>query len=369
MSSVLQYLTGRKKNKKPGILWITFITVLSYGQPTQETLSHKSYIAYHTTENITIDGIPSEEAWQKISPTGLFTDIEGHKTPKYSTSVKILWDKECIYFLAEMEEPHVWGNLKQKDTIIFYNNDFEIFIDPDNDTHNYYEFEINALNTLWDLFITKPYREGTPVLNDWDAKGFQSAIQIQGTLNNPDDTDKGWTLEIAIPLAVFKTSYFHDNNPANKFWRVNFSRVNWDFQLINNKYSRKKDSKGNFAAEYNWVWSPTGVIDMHRPEDWGYVYFSLKEAGLQDNFTIPEDEKVKQLLYELYRKQKKYFNKNKRWATSIQELLQSSRNIYDKNIAPTLENHQTGWNISAVSPYTQHTYIIKEDGKIIQKEK
>ncbi|CEN48597.1 hypothetical protein CCAN2_1920045 [Capnocytophaga canimorsus] len=54
---------------------------------------------------------------------------------------------------------HTFGaTLKERDTVIFHNNDFEIFLDPDNDSHNYYEFEINALNTVWDLFLTKPYR-------------------------------------------------------------------------------------------------------------------------------------------------------------------------------------------------------------------
>ena len=51
----------------------------------------------------------------------------------------------------------------QHDAVIFHNNDFEVFIDPDGDTHNYYELEINALNTVWDLFITKPYRELNPL--------------------------------------------------------------------------------------------------------------------------------------------------------------------------------------------------------------
>jgi prefoldin subunit 5 len=41
--------------------------------------------------------------------------------------------------------------LKNYDDIVFYDNDFEVFIDPDNDTHRYYEFEVNALNTMFDF--------------------------------------------------------------------------------------------------------------------------------------------------------------------------------------------------------------------------
>ena len=54
---------------------------------------------------------------------------------------------------------------------------------------------------------------------------------IEGTLNDPSDTDKGWTLEMAIPWSVYKTSYYHDVVPRDTFWRVNFSRVNWDYEL------------------------------------------------------------------------------------------------------------------------------------------
>ncbi len=348
---------------------MTFLVVMiSYGQSNTTIIHPKSYIAHQTNEHIVIDGSPSENSWEKAKSTDLFVDIEGSKIPKYKTSVKMLWDEEHVYFFAEMEEPHVWGNLKQRDTIIYYNNDFEIFIDPDNDTHNYYEFEVNALNTLWDLFITKPYREGAPIINDWNANGFQSAVQVYGTLNNPNDIDKGWSIEIAIPFKVFKTSYYHKNVPKNQFWRVNFSRVNWDFELQNNTYHRKKDSKGKFEPEYNWVWSPIGVINMHRPEDWGYVYFSSKKVGEHDEFIIPDDERIKQFLYQLYRKQKGYYKKNRRWATAFEELSLDDFEIEGNKIMYTLENHQTGWNITVISPFTKQLFVIKEDGKIIQKQ-
>ncbi len=358
----IKHFNLRTMHKGLNLFLIFFITTISYAQ-----ILPKTYIAYHTTESIIIDGVPSEEAWKKVKSTDLFIDIEGNKIPKYNTSVKILWDDTHVYFFAEMEEPHVWGNLKQKDTIIFHNNDFEIFIDPDNDTHNYYEFEVNPLNTLWDLFITKPYREGTPVLNDWDANGFTSSVKVHGTLNNPNDTDKGWSIEIAIPFDVFKTSYFHENVPKDKFWRVNFSRVHWDFQLQNNKYYRKKNDKGKIEHEYNWVWSPIGVINMHRPEDWGYVYFSSKEVGEKDIFKIPDDEKIKKTLYHLYRKQKEFYKKNKRWATNFLELSDDVSEIKEKKIIRTIENHQTGFNITVICPFTKRLFIIREDGKIIQK--
>ncbi|MFC5683711.1 carbohydrate-binding family 9-like protein [Flavobacterium sp. MAHUQ-51] len=345
-------------------LVLGFISTIGYAQ---KGIIPKSYVAYKTTEKVVIDGEDLESSWSKSEWTDAFIDIEGVEKPKYETKVKMLWDEKNYYILAKIQEPHVWANLKQHDTIIFYNNDFEVFIDPDGDTYNYYELEINALNTVWDLFLSKPYRERNVVLNDWDITGLQSAVKVHGTINNPNDTDEGWVLEIAIPWAAYQKSYGEDNVPRDKFWRVNFSRVNWQHSLVNGKYERKKEVSGKFLPEYNWVWSPQGVINMHEPEKWGYVYFSTKEIGNKVNFTIPQDDKIKSELFRLYRAQKQFLSSKKHWATSINELSKSPIKIDTTIISPKLENNSFGWIIWVKSPFSQKTFIIKEDGQFIEK--
>jgi hypothetical protein len=74
--------------------------------------------------------------------------------------MKMVWDDEYLYVAAEMEEPDIWATLTERDSVIFHDNDFEVFIDPDGDTHAYYELEVNALATAWDLMLLKPYRDG-----------------------------------------------------------------------------------------------------------------------------------------------------------------------------------------------------------------
>ena len=341
------------------------ISITGYSQSKKPVIP-KTYVAAKTTKPIVIDGDESDTSWSKADWTDLFEDIENGVKPKYATKVKMLWDETNFYILAKMEEPHVWANLKQRDTIIFYNNDFEVFVDPDSDTFNYYELEINALNTAWDLFLTKPYRESDIVVaNDWNIPGLKSAVKVNGTLNNPNDTDEGWVLEMAIPWAAYKTTFFDQNVPADKFWRVNFSRVNWQHSIKNGTYERKKDAEGKFLPEYNWVWSPMGVINMHEPEKWGYVYFSSKEG--KDTFTIPQDEKVRWELYTLYRAQKGYFEKHKTWAKSIADLTTKSISVDGKILKPTIENHSSGYNILVKSPFTNTTFVIRQDGKIITK--
>lgn len=79
----------------------------------------RTYVAFRTVDSIKIDGIANEKSWSKVPFTSDFIDIEGEEIPPFRTNVKMLWDEEYLYFYAEMEEPHVWAHLKQRDTVIF----------------------------------------------------------------------------------------------------------------------------------------------------------------------------------------------------------------------------------------------------------
>lgn len=335
---------------------VAFFFVLSISMA-QKT-APKSYIAYRVDTPISIDGKDTEEVWQKAEFTSDFIDIEGVNIPKHKTNVKMLYDDEYFYFFAKMEDPHIWATLKQRDTVIFHNNDFEIFLDPDNDTHNYYEFEVNALNTVWDLFLTKPYREENKVLDGWDIIGLQSAVYVNGTLNNPNDNDQFWSVEVAIPWAAMREAHRQNNIPTGKFWRVNFSRVHWDFDLTNGKYGKKKDKNGTFLPEYNWVWSPQWKINMHEPELWGYVYFSEKKIGEKDHFEIPKDEAIKRYLSDLYH----FSKKNK--PTDFENQVKKGTSIFSKKIQPILHKNPYFWNIAVKSPFSGKTLVIFQDGKV-----
>ena len=237
----------------------------------------KEYVCYRTNGKITIDGKLNEAAWRKVPATDLFVDIEGDRKPRprFTTRAKMLWDDQYFYIAAELEEPHVWGTLTKRDSVIFQDNDFEVFIDPNGDRNEYYEFEINALNTGWDLFLPKPYRDGGTANDSWDIIGLKTAVHINGTLNDPTDKDKGWTVEIAMPWKAL-AEYAHKPAPPNDGdeWRINFSRVEWQHEIVAGKYRKVAGTK-----EDNWVWSPQGVVDMHRPEMWGVVKFSKTVAG------------------------------------------------------------------------------------------
>ena len=118
----------------------------------------------------------------------------------------MLWDDQYWYIAAQMEEPDLWATIRERDAVIFRDNDFELFIDPSGTAHRYFEVEMNQLATVWDLFLAKPYREGGHADNSWNIDGLRIAVALDGTLNDPRDRDHGWTVELAIPWSAFADS-------------------------------------------------------------------------------------------------------------------------------------------------------------------
>jgi len=271
-----------------------------------------AYVSLRAAKPVNIDGVIDAQ-WDKAPWTPYFVDIEGDAKPRprFKTRAKMLWDDKYFYIAAELEEPHVWGTLTKHDSVIFHDNDFELFVDPNSDSHEYFEFEMNVLNTGWDLFLPKPYKDGGSADNGWEIPGLRTAVRINGTLNDHSDTDKGWTLEIAIPWASFGEAARMPLPPKPQdVWRVNFSRVEWQHEIHEGKYRRVPKTK-----EDNWVWSPQGKVNMHLPEHWGYVRFSPKTSN-PEPFTGDPTWRTRMDLQAYHTRQAAFRRANKRWGTA-----------------------------------------------------
>ncbi|MEJ5350825.1 MAG: carbohydrate-binding family 9-like protein [Melioribacteraceae bacterium] len=330
----------------------------------------RKYICYFTDENINIDGKLDESSWQKVEWSEDFLDIEGDAKPqpRFRTRVKMLWDNNYFYIAAELQEPHIWATLKNRDDIIFYDNDFEVFIDPDGDTHKYVEFEMNAFNTVWDLLLIKPYRDmDKAALHGFDIKNLKSGVYIYGTINNPNDIDSCWTVEVAFPWEAFKEITSIQIPPADgDQWRINFSRVEWKTYVKNNHYEKVINPETNKPyPEDNWVWSPQGVINMHYPEMWGYVQFTNIKAGNgKADFIKNELENIKWYLRNIYYLQKSYFEKNKKYANNISSLGIKPLKIEGHTYKPQLETINDFFKCS-IKTFDKKNISIYSDGLIL----
>lgn len=328
----------------------------------------KTYVAYRATGPVNLDGNLDEPCWQHTPWTNEFQDIEGtpKPAPLYSTKVKMLWDDQYLYIAAKLEEPHIWGTFTERESIIFHENNFEVFIDPDGDTHNYYELQINALGTIWDLMLTSPYRNGGLPINAWDVAGFGFGIQLHGTLNNPSDIDSMWVIEMAFPLEVLAEAAPGKRMPRpGDQWRINFSRVQWQLNVVDGQYQKRRNPEtGRPLAEYNWVWSPQHVIDMHRPELWGYVQFSRQRVGTgTEPFTEKPEERLKFALGELYYLQHTFFWKHNRFAENLLELKPDNPELF-KPFQISFDVSRSRFRLSAPCPTGRGNWHIAEDSRI-----
>lgn len=327
------------------------------------------HLCCRTANPPVIDGKLDEPAWKMAAWTEEFVDIEGELKPKprFRTQAKMLWDENYFYIGAELEEPDVWATLTKRDSIIFYDNDFEVFIDPDGDTHLYYELEMNALGTEWDLFLVKPYRDGGPAVHSWDILGMKTRVFVDGTLNRPGDKDKGWSVEIAMPWEVLKECAPGKKPPvAGDQWRVNFSRVEYRMDIKDDKYAKVTDPKtGKPLPEDNWVWAPQGRINIHYPEMWGYVRFSDGNAGESKEVFVPKlEEAAKWALRQVYYKEKAYFLNHGKYTDSLADLGLEKMNVKGFKWPPQMKATWNLWEASLEGEDGKEKFFITSDGRV-----
>jgi hypothetical protein len=189
--------------------------------------------------------------------------------------------------------------------------------------------------------LIKPYRDCGPPINNWDMNGLKSAVKVYGTINKPGDKDDKWTVEIAFPFSALN-EFNQGPRPADGVqWRINFSRVEWDTEVVDGKYVKVKDPKtGKTLPEHNWVWSPQGVINMHQPETWGFIQFADAQAGTKEvKFVYNKDEDVKWELMNIYYAEKAYRSSTGKWTSKLKKLQRTGLDVrslrYVKNIQVT----------------------------------
>ena len=238
-------------------LWfIGMIVFLLAGMPANAQ-EHRTYTCFRATGTIKIDGKLTEADWEAAPLSEAFVDIRGidyQPGPTQDTWMKMLWDDNCLYIAGIIRETDITASLTERDAIIYRDNDFEVFIDPEGDGKAYFEFECNAFGTLMDLLMDRPYFRGGSFFLPWDCRGIRVKVHIDGKINDNRRPDQGWTVEMAIPFASL--AYGSVNPKSIPVWRINFSRVQW----VNKE-----------GPEENWVWNPTGQVNMHMPERWGYL--------------------------------------------------------------------------------------------------
>lgn len=253
------------------------------------------YTALRAKQPPVIDGHLDEETWRTATRSNAFKDLIYGTNTHLDTRAALRWDNDNLYIAYWIEEPDVKATHTRRDAYIYEDNDVELFIAG---ADGYYEFEINAFGTIYevmffwkDAYEQKGYSQipefdrnspGAKVFNGvgyrhprgqrmgfwhYDFPGLKKAVQVNGSINDSSDRDKGWTVELALPWKGFELLAKGDGRslpPKDKdTWRMDFSRFN------TYKSPTGKDSGG-------WAWSPHGVWDSHVPECFTYIHFSTE---------------------------------------------------------------------------------------------
>ncbi len=276
-------LCARAQDTKPAAPW-------KFPCPENE-IAH--YTAYHVSEPVKIDGHLDEPAWQRAPRSPRYIDILTGQPAIHDTRASVLWDDEHLYIAIRVEEPLVRAKFTNHNDPIYYDNDVEVFIAG---RDAYYEFEINAFNTCYEVFFiweaayerggfaqaTEFHRTKLTPFNgvgftthprggrlgnfQWTFPGKKTAVFIDGTVNKDDDRDRGWTVELAFPWKGMEWLAKADQRALppkdGDTWRIDFSRFN----------QYKAAPPANDSG--GWGWSRHGIWDSHIPECFPFIHFS-----------------------------------------------------------------------------------------------
>ncbi|NNV57075.1 carbohydrate-binding family 9-like protein [Limnovirga soli] len=265
-------------------------------------MQKSDYTAQKITDTFIIDGNLNKAIWQNAKWSERFVDMVTGNAGMYNTQTALLWNNTHLYIAFKAEEPFLEAHLTKRDSIVFLENDLEVFIDGGD---CYYELEINAANTIYEVFfiwkdaLTKGSRFDTPefdvhqqqaytfggdydrsgasfwngthprgirwAFTGFDMPGLETAVQLDGTLNNNSDIDKGWSLEIAIPwISLHLLANGKTVPPTNgDIWNMFLGR-----------FQKLMVSGIEVQPHPAMVLSSHGIYDTHMPEKWSRIMFA-----------------------------------------------------------------------------------------------
>jgi uncharacterized repeat protein (TIGR03806 family) len=215
------------------------------------------------TTPIKIDGKADEEAWKHAQVIDAFylPWLKKPRAARTATKARLLWDREYLYFFADMEDSDLYADVKEHDGQTWDNDVFELFFKPADDKPGYYEFQVNAAGTIMDMFLPRRGAGGFQRFKKDGDFHIEAKVVLRGTLNKWQDKDEGWSVEGKIPWKDFMRT---GGRPGVD--------ETWKFTLC--RYDYSVDFEGPELSTCAPLKSQT-FPDFHHFED----YASLKFVG------------------------------------------------------------------------------------------
>jgi hypothetical protein len=222
--------------------------------PASADVSH--YTVMRTLGPIRVDGVVDEPSWRAAKSTGAFQVNDGSGVRPAGSKENALRRFE-LHFAFDCDDTDLAATMTKRDEHLWEEEVVEIFIDPDGDEKNYIELEVNPLGAFLDLFVLTPV---VPIPYESYNIAAHWAVKVEGTVQNSSDRDRGWKVELAVPLRDAVTAPNRPPKDGDK-WRLNLYRI-------------ERKPKEQYIA-----WSPTLKPSFHTPSRFGEVTFSTHRAG------------------------------------------------------------------------------------------
>jgi len=182
------------------------------------------YQVKRTTEKIVIDGILDEADWAAAQSVGDFKFpwlVEGEAE---QTEVKILWDDTFFYISYRCDDKYIWADNYDTNSTTYKDDCVEIFWDPNpsDPARKYNMFEMNCIGNLLSVHVSPGERKSR---RDRSIMVPHLAQTLDGTVNNDEDIDTGWILEVAVRFSDY-TELFDGSTPDDgDMWRIGLNRL------------------------------------------------------------------------------------------------------------------------------------------------
>ena len=235
-------------------------------------VARKSYVARRIAKGPKLDGKLDDAVWAQAPTTGPFTNTLNGAATEQKTEAKLLWDNKFLYVAFENQDSDIWGSLTKRDDKLWTQEADELMIDADGNGKTYVELQVAPNGTIFDTYLPS-YRKYEDTLDpkkkpySWNSK-MQAKVAVDGTLNKREDKDKGWTVEMAIPLEDVKgldTAQVLKLPPAvGDKWRINMFRMDMP-------QGKPQQASG---------WSPPMVGDFHALDKFGDLVFGDEKGNV-----------------------------------------------------------------------------------------
>jgi hypothetical protein len=212
--------------------------------------------------NMVIDGKPDESDWSSaawIDSFGLPWLGSEARAPRTATRAKLLWDRQHLYFFAEMDDGDLFADVTEHDGKTWDNDVFELFFKHSDGQPGYFEFQVNAAGTVLDMFLPQRGSGGYDRFRGEGEFHLETKVLLRGTLNKRTDKDQGWSVEGRIPWIDFGANIGRPN-PGDR----------WKFALCRYDFSRDFERP---ELSTNMPRSSKSHADFHAYEDYAVLKF------------------------------------------------------------------------------------------------